>query len=373
MIAPSNGESDWRLAIKETEDLLSSIEAYYYTRGNIVFDISRMIKRVHESESRFAKYQDIRTTLKAFVLEHYLHGRPLLLNKNEAPLVEACVGRILNFSVGKATILDEPFALRAAVNFFLRDDPDFHTAICALLSSSQNPSVHDHQWEKVVLPSLACVFHNKILSKTDLVQKGVKSYDPILDGKAEIVGYGNHDTLGTEFVSMSLEAFLNAHVHHGSHKDGEPVPPFYHPAETPTGPDVVFVLHFDNHGYCPIFTQLKVRHNMTNADTQLVFSAVTAGAVQGHLQNAMLDRFCTSSPKRFLEVVIAYPAELSGVEGTFPEIRRSERLCSSQEDMPQCISLRVDKNNIHKLFPKNHMDALNLLKGLKQELDKIGF
>ncbi|KAF9904374.1 hypothetical protein EC991_002713, partial [Linnemannia zychae] len=263
MIMPSNGMIDWRLAIKETEDTLSSTESRHYGKRNIVFDISRMIRRVHNFESRYAKYQNIRTTLKAFVLEHYLHGSPLLLNKEEAPLVEASVGRILNFGEDTATVLDEPFALRAAVNYFRRFDPDFHSAICTLLGSGSNASVHGHQWGMAVLPSLAHVFHDKILSNTDLVPKGAKSYDPILDSEAEIAGYVDHITLGTDFQRMSLDEFLDAHVHHGSRKDGEPVPPFYHPAETPSGPDVAFVLRFDNNGYCPVFVQLKMRHKIT--------------------------------------------------------------------------------------------------------------
>ncbi|KAI9239307.1 MAG: hypothetical protein BYD32DRAFT_411469 [Podila humilis] len=329
-----------------------------------------MIRRVHNFESRYAKYQNIRTTLKAFVLEHYLHGRPLLLNKKEAPLVEASVGRILNFGEDTTTVLDEPFALRAAVNYFRRYDPDFHSVICSLLGSRSNASLHGHQWEMAVLPSLAHVFHDKILSITDLVRNGMKTYDPILGGKAEIVGYVNHLTLGTDFEAMSLDAFLDAHVHHGSRKDGKPVPPFYHPAEMPSGPDVAFVLRLDNHGYCPVFVQLKTRHKMTKTGTQSAFSTVKSEAVQGHLQETMLQTFCTGYPKRFLDVVIAYPAELAGVEGTFPEVRRSERICSAQGDTPQCISLRIDKNNIHNLFPKNHMQALDLLTGIKRQLDQ---
>ncbi|KAF9964153.1 hypothetical protein BGZ73_002021, partial [Actinomortierella ambigua] len=54
-----------------------------------------------------------------------------------------------------------------------------------------------------VLPSLAYVFHNKAMSKTDLVPKTAKSYDPILDNKAEIVGYDNHLALGTDYAGPS--------------------------------------------------------------------------------------------------------------------------------------------------------------------------
>ncbi|KAF9536315.1 hypothetical protein EC957_011581, partial [Mortierella hygrophila] len=319
MIMPSNGGVDWRQAIKETEDTLSSTEAEYYGKGNIAFDISRMVRRVHDFELRYAKYQNIRTTLQGFVLQYFLHGRPLLLNRKEAPLVEASVGRIVNFGKHTATVLDEPFALIAAVNYFRRHDPKFHSAICTLLGSGSKPSVHGHQWEKAVLPSLAHVFHDKILSNTSLVPKGVKSYDLILDVKAEIAGFGNHHALGIDVETMSLDEFLDAHVHHGSYKDGKPVPPFYQPAETPSGPDVAFVLRFDNHGYCPIFVQLKMRHEVRKLEAQKAFSTVKADAVQCHLQEAMLQRYCTGSPKRYFGVVIAYPAELGGVEGTFPE------------------------------------------------------
>ncbi|KAF8944094.1 hypothetical protein BGZ47_004662 [Haplosporangium gracile] len=321
MIMPSNGRIDWRLAIKETEDMLSSAKSQYYDKGNIVFDISRMIRRVHDFESRYAKYQNIQVTLKAFVLEHYLHGRPLVLKTEEAPLVEASVGRILNFGEDTPTVLNEPLALRAAMNYFRRYDPYFHSAICTLLGSGSNALVYGYQWEMAVLPSLAHVFHDKILSKTSLVWNGAKSYDPILDLKAEIAGYANHLTLGTDFETMSLDAFLDAHVYHGSRKDGEPVPPFYHPAETLSGPDVAFVLRLDNHGYCPVFVQLKMRHKMTEPATQIAFSTVEDEAVQGHLQETMLQTFCAGYPKRFFGVVIAYPTELAGVEGTFPEVR----------------------------------------------------
>ncbi|KAG0009776.1 hypothetical protein BGZ82_003838, partial [Podila clonocystis] len=201
-------------------------------------------------------------------------------------------------------------------------------------------------------------------------RKGASSYDRILDRKSEIVGYVNHLTLGTDFESMSLDEFLDAHVHRGSRKDGKPVPPFYRPAEMPSGPDIAFVLHLDNHGYCPVFVQLKMRHKMTKPGTQCAFSTVKSEAVQGHLQETMLENFCTGNSKRFLGVVIAYPAELAGVEGTFPEVRRSERIRSAQGATPQCISLRIDKNNIHDLFPQNHMQALDLLKGIKRQLDQ---
>ncbi|KAG0053841.1 hypothetical protein BGZ90_006126, partial [Linnemannia elongata] len=188
MIMPSNGGFDWRQAIKETEDTLSSTESRYYSGGNIVFDVSRMIQTAHNFEWRYGKYQNISTILKAFVLEHYLYGRPLLLNKEEAPLVEASVGRILPLGEHTVTVLDEPFALRATANYFRRSDPGFYSAISKVLDSGSKASMDGHQWDIVVLPSLAHVFHDKILSATDLVPNLEKSWYPMLDGKAKI-GY----------------------------------------------------------------------------------------------------------------------------------------------------------------------------------------
>ncbi|KAI1299061.1 hypothetical protein EDD11_006559 [Mortierella claussenii] len=370
MLSSDNGVVNWRKAIDETDKTLTSTESQHYAKGNIAYDIARMVRRVHEIPSRYEKYQNIQTTLKAFALHHYLEGRALLLNQEEAPLVEASVGRIFHFGEEMATILDEPFALRAAVNYFRLHDPSFHSALCMLLGSGTNASVHGHQWEMAVLPTLAHLFHDKILSQTDLVPKGTKSFDPVLDGKAEIVGYVNHLTLGTSFESMSLGEFLNAHVYHGSRKDKRLVPPFYRPAEMPKGPDVAFVLHIDGHGYCSVFVQLKLRNKMTKAEAQYAFSTVKSNAVQGHLEEAMLQMFCTGRPKRFFGVVVAYPAELAGVEGTFPEVRQSQRIRSAQGKTPQCVSLRIDKNNIHDLFPEKHMQALDLLKGIKRQLEQ---
>ncbi|KAG0197646.1 hypothetical protein BGX28_008854 [Mortierella sp. GBA30] len=351
MIMPSNDRIDWRVALKETEDTLASTDPQHYTKGNIVNDISRMISRVDQLKSRYAKYQNIGTILQFFVLQHYLHGRPVVLNTEEAPLVEASVARIMDV------------------------DPDFHSAIGSLFSLSLKESVLGSSWEMAVMPSVVHVFHDKVLSDTALIpSEAVRCDSGLLDSKARIVGLDPY-MLRTDYHSMSLKEFLEAHVENGSRscKDGRHVPAFYRLAETPSGPDIAFVLHFDNHGFCPAFIQLKLRASMDQPDTLSAFTAVKAAAVQGHLGETKLQTFCTVSPKWFLCIVIAYPAELPGVEGLFSELRSSERILAAQEEQtPQCISLRIDNNNIHSLFPESHMNALDRLKSLKRELDQDG-
>ena len=205
---PYDGEINWEWAIRETEDSLSSMAYRHYNKGNIAFDIPLMIQKAHEFESRYAKYRDITTVLKAFVLQHYLYGRPLLLNKEEAPLVEASVGRIHHFGQEPATILDEPFALRAAVNYFRRSDPEFHRSMCAVFSGSPKYSVVRSSWEMAVLPSLVEVFHDKVLSDTTLVpSEAVRNDGGLMYKKASIVGL-DPLMLGTVRRSMSLDEIL---------------------------------------------------------------------------------------------------------------------------------------------------------------------
>ncbi|KAF9131410.1 hypothetical protein BGW39_001840 [Mortierella sp. 14UC] len=369
MLAPDNGESDWRAAIDETEDSLISTNGQHHRSGNIAYAIHQMISRVEASKTQYRKYRDIRMLLRLFVLQYYLHGRPVVLHSQEATLVEASVGRIMGAGRKKRTILDEPFALRATVNFFRKDDPGFHSAICSMLAMPSKPSALGAQWELAVLPSLVHVFNNKVLSQTALVppEAAHDDYD-LLNSNANIVGL-NDSALGTHHRRMSLSEFLEAHVKNGSRKDGEQVPAFYHLAEMPSGPDIAFVLNFGVAGLCPVFIQLKLCTSLSSSKTQAAFATVKADAVQSHLGKTELESFCTATPKRFFGVVVAYPTELSGVEGTLPKVRRSERTVAEQvEQVPRCILLRIDASNIGRLFPAPHVEALDILKGVKRNL-----
>ncbi|KAG0250654.1 hypothetical protein DFQ27_009276, partial [Actinomortierella ambigua] len=98
-------------------------------------------------------------------------GRSVVLNHEEAPLVEASVGRIMEDGETMKTVLDEPFALRAAVNYFQQNDPEFHGAIFDSLSLPHPASDLGHWWEYVVLPSLKHAFHDRILSESALIPR----------------------------------------------------------------------------------------------------------------------------------------------------------------------------------------------------------
>ncbi|KAG0350745.1 hypothetical protein BG005_009727 [Podila minutissima] len=336
MIMPRNGIIEWRQAIEETENTLISTERRHQGKGNIVHDITKMISRVDRYKERYEKYRNIRDILYFFVLQHYLHGRPVILNTEEAPLVECSVGRIMDIANQTKTVLDEPFAVCAPVNYFLRDDPDFHRSIRDLFSLSTKPTVHGSTWEMTVMPSLIHVFHNHVLSDKALVSPEERCDElllNILKAKARIVGVDPH-MLGTDHRSMSLEEVLEAHVENGSRlrKDGKQVPAFYHPVETPPGPDI---------------------------------------SVQGHLGETKLQRFCTVIPKSYLSAVIAYPVELPGVEVSLPKPGSSKRNLAAPEEQPlQFIPLRIDQTNVYSFFPEARMKLLDLLKGVKRKLEQ---
>ncbi|KAG0042031.1 hypothetical protein BGZ83_000989 [Gryganskiella cystojenkinii] len=373
MIESDSGEINWELAIEETVNNLTLPELD--VKGSVCYDLQNMISKVVKFPWRYREYQSIRATLKKFVVQHYLFGSPLPLNKEEVQLIEASVGRIPGIGAKKKTVLDEPFVLLAAKNYFQEYDKNFHRELCVWFSASRKPFVHGHIWKPAMLPSLVNAFNGKILSKTPLVPVG-KSQDLILDMEARIVGYEGHTTLGVDHMSMpSLDTFLTAHVDGNSLFDGNEVAPFYLPSERTPGPDIVFVLRFrDNEGRdlgcCPVFVKSKLRSNMLGGETRDAFSTVKSDAV-GRLLEEKLEKYCTVSPKRFFGVVVAYPAKLAGSEGLFPTISRIAGDLSAQAKGEKlgCISLRIDRTNINGLFLKRHMRALTILKGCEHDFN----
>ena len=419
---PRNNNFDWKATVLDTENALISTRSGYFTGGNVAYDIKRMIDSVNTYPSPYGKFQNIRTALQFFVLMQFLRGEFVILNDEEAPLVEASVGRIMEVGQKMKTVMDEPFVFRAAVNYFRQFDPDFHSALCCYFSLPDKASDLGHAWEYAVLPSLRFTFHEKVLSKSVLIPQNAPIYafsdenlsdavlvprssqktsvdasndmalsdaDPVslteesgedsvvnrIDGvltrEARIVGLDEH-MYGISHNRLSLSEFLDAHVHNRSRlrRDGTQVPAFYYPAENPTGPDIIFVIQFEDGGCCPVFIQMKLCVSLKDKDVQSAFRSVMAHAVQGHLGNTELETFCTVSPKLFLGVVVAYPIKLPDIESLLS--RRGTR--SQDAEIKRNIwgmLLKIDGNNKYKIFPEKHMKALSILKGLKRELEQI--
>jgi hypothetical protein len=426
---PGGDNFDWKTAVLDTETGLISTNNGSFTKGNVAYDIDRMVKRVRDDPSRYEKFQNIRTVLQFFVLKQFLCGSFTALNQEEAPLVEASVGRLKRVGEKMVTILDEPFVLRAAVNYFLKFDPDFTSSLKLYFSLPRNASDLGHSWENTILPSLVFSFHDKVLSESALIpprlapvfafnnenpsdavlvprssqvsadasdnmnmsdaddmdlddaepgsptvgsdQDKLGKIDEVLTRRTRIVGLDQH-MYGISHDRVSLGEFLEAHVQNGSRlRDGTQVPAFYFPVERTTGPDIVFVLHFEDKGFVPVFIQTKLCLSLNDDKIQHAFRTVMAHAVQGHLNGTKLETFCTASPKLFLGVVVSYPFTLpADFESRLSRRRTRSQDAGVERDLWGML-LKIDADNIRSVFPENHVKALDAVKGLAQDMEGV--
>ncbi|KAF8962660.1 hypothetical protein BGZ46_001134 [Entomortierella lignicola] len=365
----TNDKEIWESAIARTRDKLESAAPEHNKNGNICHQIRKMLGRVTMYPERYKGFEDIDLTLRMFVCEQYLHGNPLLLDNLQAPLVEASVGRILNFGSQLKTVLDEPFALEAALNYYDDRDPGFMNTVRATWNILPSPSVHGLHWELAMMNTLIHIFHNKMLSETPLFSTSNPCQDPTLETRASIVA-ATCNRRGINHDRVSLEKFLESHIKHGSMFDGHELPPFYLPAIKPSGPDLVFVLKFEGEIYYPVFVQLKLRHSLSSAQAVHALETVQELAVEGHLNSHRkkksskiysLSEFCTNG--KYIGVVICYPKDLSSFEEDLIEIVDGTNIANNVQQ----IFLTIDERNICNLFPDDHMRALDELKGIKRQ------
>ncbi|KAF8920971.1 hypothetical protein BGZ58_004170, partial [Dissophora ornata] len=81
-------------------------------------------------------------TLGLFLYRYCLLDATEIVMENGEQLVKAAVGRIKIFSGTARTVLDEPFVLTAAFNYFREKDPPLVSAAELAMLHSNNPSVH---------------------------------------------------------------------------------------------------------------------------------------------------------------------------------------------------------------------------------------
>ncbi|KAF9080491.1 hypothetical protein BGX29_005281, partial [Mortierella sp. GBA35] len=97
----------------------------------------------------------------------------------------------------------------------------------------------------------------------------------VLEGDAAIVGRDEQGLLrGITEEHISMEEFMDAHVNHGSMRDGFAVPPFFFPSAGLAGLDIVFYVQV-NRQLFPVFVQLKLRPiPVKKDDEQLDYTVV---------------------------------------------------------------------------------------------------
>ncbi|KAF9115140.1 hypothetical protein BGX30_006395 [Mortierella sp. GBA39] len=91
---------------------------------------------------------------RALPLRHHVLDAPSTVLENDAQLVDAAFGRIKLFGGTARTVLDEPLALKATINYFWERDPSLVATAERAMLHSDNPSVHGIMWQAMMPPRL---------------------------------------------------------------------------------------------------------------------------------------------------------------------------------------------------------------------------
>ncbi|KAF9085958.1 hypothetical protein BGX27_003294 [Mortierella sp. AM989] len=152
----------WESIIDNTEDMLSSWKDKE-RRGNIIGEILRTSSKMAKHPDQFTSCSSIEETLQLFLYRWFILGETRLILEDEAQLVEAALGRIKMLDGNAKVTLDEPFVLRATINYFRQKDPDFVATAERFMLSSTNASVHGNMWEtKAISTTSSIVIQTKI-------------------------------------------------------------------------------------------------------------------------------------------------------------------------------------------------------------------
>ncbi|KAG9062287.1 hypothetical protein KI688_006619 [Linnemannia hyalina] len=153
------------------------------------------------------------------------------------------------------TVLDEPFVLKATLNYFREKDPSLVSAAERAMLHSDNASVYGGMRETMMPHVFLETFKSRPLSSWPLLAN--YSLLDQLTGDVTIVGYDEQQpNLAASHRNLTTQQFMKAHVENNSKKGGQDIPPFYFPAPHISGPDVVFYIKIGGNIF-PVFVQLN--------------------------------------------------------------------------------------------------------------------
>ncbi|KAI8605436.1 hypothetical protein EDD21DRAFT_363565 [Dissophora ornata] len=145
--------------------------------------------------------------------------------ENGEQLVKAAVGRIKIFSGTARTVLDEPFVLTAAFNYFREKDPPLVSAAELAMLHSNNPSVHGYMWETGMPDVFVQTLKSRPISSWPLL--GKNSLPDQLTGHVTIVGFDElklKQKLPVTHKSLTTQQFMRAHIENESKHGDQDVP-----------------------------------------------------------------------------------------------------------------------------------------------------
>ncbi|KAF9136606.1 hypothetical protein BGX30_011030, partial [Mortierella sp. GBA39] len=363
-VIASGEPGGWEDAVDDTEARLVSYD-FRSVQGNICNEIRRLDYKCHMNMSMFRGLRNVKEVLSKLLFQRYMFGNDrLVLMKAEPELVERSVGRIKIIDGVARTVLDEPFVLKAAENFFKIRDPGFTYTTKMLAMMWNNTEGHAEAWKLMMLNVFIETFKTGTLSDWPH-EPSILSQSAKLAGTAVIVGLDEQGfQRGISHKYISMKSFMHAHVHSGSMRNGRAVPPFFFPNANLLGPDIVFCIRV-NEQLFPVFVQLKLRLSMAKPAAKTAFKAVSAPAIEAQVKN--LVSFCPTD-NTYISMVIAYPAKV--VTNLRPRLDPAYNLHPRPDPKHKCleqVTVIIDKNNIDKIFPQSHIEFLDMIKTLMKQ------
>ncbi|KAK3836312.1 MAG: hypothetical protein J3R72DRAFT_423921 [Linnemannia gamsii] len=370
----------WEVCIRQREDRMTTASIpttdgeKRRLEGNLCGQLRRMFDHVRHDQGSvaFAEFRNVEATLKLASATFITQGGTLAVKGQLPKLVETGFGRIKLIDGHFYTTIDEPFALRAADNYFQSFDPNYFQFRLDQLGHIPTERTRGKEWESIIPFELVHLFHDKTVSAR--LFHDAEPPHGMFRRKAAIVGwYGRMLTTGCQ--EMSMDDFLDAHINNNSKKDGEPVDPFFYPEEHVSGPDIVFVVRFSGLApddalvssstfspgsasfEIPVLLQLRLCEKLSGADVISARGTVQPRKITDH--GVKLSEYCRPHG-HYISLVVSYLVEIAEYFMDRPLDKHNDGLTE--------IALTVDNSNIKDLFSEKHVDALERMKRLAAEM-----
>ncbi|KAG0368308.1 hypothetical protein BGZ54_002222 [Gamsiella multidivaricata] len=344
-------------------------------RENLCGEFVRLGGKTAKHLSQFPSFSSIEETLRLFLLRWYILGETVLMLDDQVQLVKAAFGRIKLLGGIARTVLDEPFALKAAENYIRAKGPLFVDAAERAMLRSTNAWVHGNMCETMMPALFVETFKDRPLSSWRLLPND--SIPDLLAGQVMIVGYNEKDPqLGIPYSYITTTEFMKAHFKHNSKRGDKAIPPFYFPSPQVSGPDIIFFVQV-NGQYFPVFVQLKLRQALPRSDAEQALATVSSRTIEENLEQERpeqeadhqkpekqkppkLQDYC--SAKVYISIVISYPA---AVVSSRDPIHPDPKL-ELEPDNLHPVTVRVDDSSFAQIFPEHHVKLLDKLKHFKR-------
>ncbi|KAF9348895.1 hypothetical protein BGX26_012738 [Mortierella sp. AD094] len=330
------------------EQLVSMYQTGYYREnlvGKLVLWEDRIRKRGNKDDLK--RLHAAKEALRIFVFHWQLFGEDFV-PRDAIGLFEASLAPYKRVqgahSVDTKPVLYEPRVALAMRNYFTEMEPKFMAKVRKWEDLLKSPDGRDRDWKELVPAAIIESLAKKPLSSWPHNPE-IAGLCQDLIGPSEIIGLqGRESCESIKHESISMKEFLKAHFVDNSLKDGKPIPPFYFPESQASGHDIVFCVVIQGKVF-PVFLQLKLRTVISDESTD------NDGIRR--LKVMELGELCPAGT--YFSLIIDYPTAVTATLHRRPDPK-------PEFYNLQGVTVRVDDGNFDKIFPKDHVVLLNMLK-----------